>query len=255
MIRKWSYINFLKLTPNDITLYNNYACIHNKINNLKLFKNFKLKVFRKNTRFKNFVTGPTKLNRRYISVVKRRFNLKNYLIVSSFWVKPFLKYKHVVNFIQNYYTFSVAGVIPYTKIFSKEKLKDIYGIGLFGINYAPFNKHITTKLLTNKKNYTDLSKRSIEKKIYPSVFFRSYTDIHKLNNLGFLLQTIKYDNFFYVITSKYIKTIHQKNTNKLTINPYIPTLLHLITTLHINLRRSLILKTLYTLKNYKTNVI
>jgi ABC-type anion transport system duplicated permease subunit len=140
MVRKWSYIS-----NNDTTLHliNYRAILHTK---------FKFKIFRKTTRFKKYNISYTNFVRTLPVLRKRRVDWKYYFILSSQWVKPLLKNKQFISFLQtkflHNYTFSYNCLPIFQK---KSQQLNLIGIGTYGLVYSFLNYKITTKITIKKK--------------------------------------------------------------------------------------------------------
>lgn len=208
MVRKWSYINkFLFLQSNSSTL------------NFKVVPQFKFKIFRNNTRFKAYNLGYTSFTRIQPALQKRRSTLKNYLILSSCWVKPLLNYKKVVCFIQTKSLFPISIPYSYINFFKKNIIpfKKV-GLGQVNLNYSKLKKSHYSKFFLNKSRYT--SKNLNLFKYTSSIQLKSYKSILSLKKSGFLLTCVSYNHFFYQ-TSNDIKKLHTLN-NFIVTNNYLP---------------------------------
>lgn len=158
MVRKWSYIN-----PNSYLFFN-------MSKNAKTTSKFKLKIFRKNTRFKKFNVFYTKSVRNNVALRERRTGLKTYIIMSSKWAKSFLILKKLTTLSQNIQisTYLVShsypemlntksisqlttlGVCKYAlntiKTLIKQPFKNFYFKTNKAIHYSNFNNGSNTKL-------------------------------------------------------------------------------------------------------------
>jgi hypothetical protein len=155
MVRKWSYINSIKPTPH----------------NFNIKKQFKFKIFRKNTRFKKFNLHYTLFVRKLEMLRRRRIGYVTYFNLSSLWALQFLKSKKLNNFVQTRYMFTYNVILPYSEVLlSKTNLHSLIGKGKHALNSNFIKKTI---LFKNKK------------KITPTTQFNTYDSVIKLNQLGF----------------------------------------------------------------------
>jgi hypothetical protein len=173
MIRKWSYIN------NQFTTSHS----HKNLNITETFNlplRFKFKIFRKTTRFKKFNLSYTRFIRHLPALKKRRVNWKLYFIISSGWVKPFLKSKQINSFIQNKKMYIYSLNYPSILLLSKKPnyVKNLIGIGVIGLNYSVLSHNLLNKISLNLSRIpkTTLLKHSLQ--------FYSLRCSEKLLNLG-----------------------------------------------------------------------
>jgi hypothetical protein len=211
MVRKWSYItnyssNSIKQLQNYTThpkQYNIVSATNFSINNLKLVNRFRFKVFRKNTRFKSYSLGYTNFVRKTVSLGKRRTGWKNYVVISSSWVKPNLKYRQLVSFIQSKLLFQNAVPFPTVNTFTKNivPVKNL-GSGLYGVNHSFLSKSLFSKFFVKPFKTKPSKTRS---------FIQSYNikSLSKMHNSGLLIPSVSYDNSYYLIDSC--------STNKLSL--------------------------------------
>lgn len=225
MVRKWSYIN------NISTFFK----LNNDLSNFK--RHFKFKLFRKNTRFKFKGLYFTNFNRKQVIITKRRTNLKLYIVLSSNWVKPILNYKHIINFIQTKFLFQVSFPYAYNNITKvSNKLKDLLGLGLYGINVVRLkSKFFKNFLPINSKLPLDNTNITYNNKFFSSVLLYSINHLTKLNNIKFLLTSIEFTkNYFpYYLFSK--NFFMQKNY----YNMYSKVILLLVLKICVFLRKTL----------------
>jgi hypothetical protein len=183
VVRKWSYITlFNKKSRDSISLTS--TTTHAST----LLSRFKFKVFRKNTRFKKYNLGCTNFTRKKIILKKRRVGWKNYVILSSNWVKPLLKLKQIVNFTQSKLAFTNVVSYSHTKIFNKQSYQlSLVGSGTQPINYTTLNFRMI-------KFFTKTNHPVKNKKMFSNAQFNSVKNLEKLISLGFTFPSLIYDN-------------------------------------------------------------
>jgi hypothetical protein len=181
MVRKWSYIN-----PNKYALVNN------------LFSSkFKLKIFRKNTRFKKFNVSYTKFLRKASILRDRRNGLKPYVIMSARWVKLFLAFKKITNLNQNIKTNSYLISHSHPEMLNLKAISHLHALGIC--------KNPINSLKTPIKNSFNVFFPK-NNKITNYSQFNNWRSVKKLNTLGFAFGTIKLGNNNYFITTMELLT-------------------------------------------------
>jgi hypothetical protein len=126
MIRKWSYIN--KTT-----------FLINKFPKTKL--KYNLKIFRQNTRFKNFNQGFTYFSRKIVILRHRRVGWKTYFVTSSMWAKYALTFKKFISFIQSKLLTSFTLTYTHTNMLRNKSIATkLIGVGENPINFT-FSKN------------------------------------------------------------------------------------------------------------------
>lgn len=213
MIWKWSYIT------STLTI-TNFTKNH-----------FYFKVFRQNTRFRNYNIGSySKFIRKLVVKNYRRLSWKNYALLSFFWVNNVLKNKKLISYLQYQFVYKYEVCIT-------SNTNSIYKSRNF--NLLEFGKHVINHIFLKKNmvNFFKLSQSNIckltwfTKNINEVSYFNSSHAINKLLNLGFSFKN-KY-NFmpknskikFYKSSIKIILTII---VNLKSLNSYL--LLRKITT-------------------------
>jgi hypothetical protein len=188
VVRKWSYINSDRYIP------------YNEL----ITSKFKLKIFRKNTRFKKFNVSYTKFLRKTSILRDRRNGLKPYVIMSSKWVKLYLTFKKLTNLTQNIKT------NPYLISHSHPEmlnLKFISQLHALGICKNPINSLKTP--ITNSFNVFFPKNNKLTN--YSQ--FNSWKNVKKLNTLGFSFGNVRLDNNNYPITTLELSTRPDLHTN------------------------------------------
>lgn len=149
MIRKWSYINQNKLE--NLTTNQNYSLTKTISRTNSIISKFKFKIFKKNTKFKNYNLKYTKFIRKNLSLRKRRLSWKPYFLISSIWVKFVIKYKKLISYTQSkmlhIYTITYTHFSMFLK---KSNQLTLIGLGNYGINYTKINFN-NSKVIINKK--------------------------------------------------------------------------------------------------------
>jgi len=208
MIRKWSYIS------NTSTTHVNscHTTLHTK---------FKFKIFRKTTRFKKYNISYTNFMRTLPVLRKRRVDWKYYFIVSSQWVKPLLKNKQFISFVQTKFLHKYTFSYNYIPIFQKKSQQlNLIGIGMYGIVYSFLNYKITTKITTKKS----LKNNNL---LIPSVQFHSLNCSEKLISLGLPINNLLYlKNNTYAITKLPPSTVPFRQNI-----PSLPTIINILVSL------------------------
>jgi len=169
VVRKWSYINFkIKIIKNKP--------LNKPLSNFKkkLPISFKFKIFRKNTRFKDFNLSYTKFKRKNPASISRRTSYKNYLIVISNWVKPFLKQKQISAFVQTNHVFSLSSPIVSLNAIKPNYVPSTSLGKVYGFNFSILNRSLYKKL-SNEINCT---------KSRTTIQFYSIKSLIYFNNLG-----------------------------------------------------------------------
>jgi len=207
MVRKWSYITLVSQKY--------------KAPKITTFSRFKFKIFRKNTRFKNYSLLSTTFVRRKVALQNRRSVWKNYVLLSSKWVKLVSNQKRITSFSQTKQLFNLAFNEPYTTFLGKNL------INLLGVTYNRLSKRFVTK--TNnppQPNQLPTTKHTLTRGV---VQCHSVNEVHKLQTLTSLPVLLNYNqNSFYVSSD----AVNNPSTNLITKLP--PTItLFFITLLRI----------------------
>lgn len=182
MVRKWSYIIPSKNLNNSfltklITTTN------------KVYKTFRFKIFRKNTRFKKYnLTNNTSFVRKYPIYRKRRSNWKFYVVLSSEWVKLMFLSRQLINFVQSKSIFTNSAHLSY-KINFTHNLNELVGLGSYSLSFTKINTQLITKFNRIGKVYNNIASSS------------SLENLTKLNNSGFLLSYLVFSSDKYPLNS------------------------------------------------------
>lgn len=182
MVRKWSYIIPSKNLNNSfltklITTTN------------KVYKTFRFKIFRKNTRFKKYnLTNNTSFVRKYPIYRKRRSNWKFYVVLSSEWVKLMFLSRQLINFVQSKSIFTNSAHLSY-KINFTHNLNELVGLGSYSLSFTKINTQLITKFNRIGKVYNNIASSS------------SLENLNKLNNSGFLLSYLVFSSDKYPLNS------------------------------------------------------
>ena len=182
MVRKWSYIIPSKNLNNSfltklITTTN------------KVYKTFRFKIFRKNTRFKKYnLTNNTSFVRKYPIYRKRRSNWKFYVVLSSEWVKLMFLSRQLINFVQSKSIFTNSAHLSY-KINFTHNLNELVGLGSYSLSFTKINTQLITKFNRIGKVYNNIASSS------------SLENLNKLNNSGFLLSYLVFSPDKYPLNS------------------------------------------------------
>jgi hypothetical protein len=201
VIRKWSYIN-------NYTLYNSL-----QLRTTPIYDRFKLKIFRKNTRFKKYNNSYTFFTRKIVALRSRRLSWKSYIILSSGWVKLYLSFKKLVTYTQNNLMYNYSTHYAFSKMFLKKSpLLNLIGINMFSISYS-FFKNTFTSFFTNKLSLnTNVVNKT--RKVRPVAQFNSLSTPSKLNAVGFNFTTNLFNShvFYPIRVPKPLYTILYPNT-------------------------------------------
>ena len=182
MVRKWSYIIPSKNLNNSfltklITTTN------------KVYKTFRFKIFRKNTRFKKYnLTNNTSFVRKYPIYRKRRSNWKFYVVLSSEWVKLMFLSRQLINFVQSKSIFTNSAHLSY-KINFTHNLNELVGLGSYSLSFTKINTQLITNFNRIGKVYNNIASSS------------SLENLNKLNNSGFLLSYLVFSSDKYPLNS------------------------------------------------------
>jgi len=182
VVRKWSYIIPSKNLNNSfltklITTTN------------KVYKTFRFKIFRKNTRFKKYnLTNNTSFVRKYPIYRKRRSNWKFYVVLSSEWVKLMFLSRQLINFVQSKSIFTNSAHLSY-KINFTHNLNELVGLGSYSLSFTKINTQLITKFNRIGKVYNNIASSS------------SLENLNKLNNSGFLLSYLVFSSDKYPLNS------------------------------------------------------
>jgi hypothetical protein len=182
VVRKWSYIIPSKNLNNSfltklITTTN------------KVYKTFRFKIFRKNTRFKKYnLTNNTSFVRKYPIYRKRRSNWKFYVVLSSEWVKLMFLSRQLINFVQSKSIFTNSAHLSY-KINFTHNLNELVGLGSYSLSFTKINTQLITKFNRIGKVYNNIASSS------------SLENLTKLNNSGFLLSYLVFSSDKYPLNS------------------------------------------------------
>lgn len=187
MVRKWSYINSSFLTIKNTT---------------KLHTRFLFKIFRKNTRFKNYNQGTTFFVRKLVALQKRRSDWKSYLILASSWVNFFLQSKKLITHTQGQVLNKHA--IEYTHsrmLLGKTGNFGLIGLGLLSLNLLSLKKNLTKFFLRNNliRRHQQIEKNT-KKLLYVkhtplvtyTATFNYLKPAQQLNNLGFTFTNTRF---------------------------------------------------------------
>jgi len=151
VVRKWSYIKHAH--PLIITKYNLIST-----ESLPTFLKYKFKTFKHFTRFKLYCIKFTNFTRIKNLIKKRRTYLKSYAIIVSFWVKLYLNYKKIINYIQSCNISLISICIPNVKI-PLNKLSS-------GLNFYFFGKKTITNSTHNQNLFLFQKKKQYQRGKY-----------------------------------------------------------------------------------------
>jgi hypothetical protein len=192
VVRKWSYINNRKRSN----------LIGTTLTKNNFFNNFKFKIFRKNTRFKNYVVSKnTRFIRTYIISKKRQSTLKLLVVLSSQWVKPSYLYKNFLSFIQSKQMFLNSVPFLYKNNFLKNinTKKFIIGFGSNTIFFTKIHQNLNSK-------FSSLPNNTIKSNTNSVFQSSSIETLLKLYNLNFFVPLLKYDNSTYPLQHNHFHT-------------------------------------------------
>lgn len=223
MIRKWSYINS---TTTVISALRTKTSVN-------LHTKFKFKIFRKTTRFKKYNISYTSFVRTLPVLRKRRVDWKYYFVISSQWVKPLLKNKQFISFIQTKFLHNYTFSYNYIPIFQRKSHQlNLIGIGIYGIVYNFLNYKITNKIISRKN-------RTNSNLLIPSVQFHSFNCFEKLLNLGLPINNLLYlENNTYAMTKLPSIVLFRQN------NPFMLTTFSMLVSLR-KLHTNIVLYTIH----------
>jgi hypothetical protein len=197
VIRKWSYIKYHKISHIN----------NNETKNYNFYQKFNFKIFRQNTRFKNFNQGHTKFIRKTNALKNRRVGLKTYFISSSSWIKYILKYKKLINFCQSTLTHNFTLNYSYLNMLTTQSSHlSLIGNGVNSINFSFCKKNIlsgikkslvyynNSKVLINSKLVTKFRYNTTNhmRKLQPTAQFNKLSVVDKLNTTGLLFININF---------------------------------------------------------------
>lgn len=131
--------------------------------------------------------------RKQVILKKRRVGWKNYMILSSNWVKPLLALKQLVNFTQNQSLYFNTTTPSHSNVFNKKSTYlNSVGFGVNSINYTNLN----TKML---QFFNKSTKSTKPRKFLSNVQFNSLQSIDKLTSLGFNFPNLVLNNNYYIL--------------------------------------------------------
>jgi hypothetical protein len=243
MVRKWSYIinkqaNILKTQQ-------------------KLTQRFKFKIFRKNTRFKNFNINFSVFTRKKAIIYKRRTSWKNYLVIASQWTKSTINSKQIINYSQNKNKYglqtasiqniSLSNTYVNFKVIPISPSQEPFVVNLLKVTSKLSNQFFLNKIIYLNSNQYKL-KLHKSQKLYSLLQLKSHANLTKLSNISNVKLMLFYNNFFFLpknTTNNYVNTYMNK-VSSITLQT---NLLYSITYIVISLKLNLIYTTLLNIKN------
>jgi hypothetical protein len=194
VVRKWSYItNFFSL---------NNDCL--KSHSLHVRCRYKVKIFRKNTRFKNFNVSYTSFIRKVFTLKLRRTNWKPYLILSSVWVKHVLSFKKTIMFSQSYSLYNYTITYSYLTMLSKKSnFTNLVGVSRYALTHLNL-KQRSHQTISNTLSPL-ISDQNFKKSILTQyAHFNSLNSLEKLTSLGFPFTTTVIDHQCFTTNSLWL---------------------------------------------------
>ena len=243
MVRKWSYITHPNTltspnTSRDGSIIRPKKTLNTSICNFNTFAHFKFKIFRKNTRFKNYSLFSTIFVRRKVSLWNRRSDWKNYVVLSSKWVKLMSKQKHLISFSQSSNLFNFSFREPYPQ-FLKKNTADLVGVTSNKLN-TRFKSLLYTTTWQNLIQTSQINNQRV-------IQCYSTTDLTKLEKLTSLTFYLSYNRIKYPSQNLLNKTSCDLSPSNLIVSTLLPNIIlitKVIKTIYIYL-------ILYTLQQQK----
>jgi hypothetical protein len=168
--------------------------------------------------------------RKQVILKKRRVGWKNYVILSSNWVKPLLKLKQVINFTQSKSTYNYSTTYSHPKIFNNQSNQfSSVGLGIHPLNYTTLNMKMVS--FFNKQQVG-----TKPNKFFSNAHFNSLQPINKLGTLGFIFPNLVYGNNYYPLKqiTLYLTQLNTKNSTVQNLTVSIRSVLTYLTLLHVS---------------------